>query len=124
LLGGWHVAYEGHGGRLTWTRNNDWARPRYNWARWYPKLLPGRYEVFAFIPERYTTTSNARYWVAHADGNTLQTVDQSANGGRWISLGTYRFTGSRGEYVSLSDITGETRLTRLIAFDAIKWAPR
>jgi len=122
--GGWHVANEGQGGRLTWTRNNDWARPRYNWARWYPKLSPGRYEVLAFIPERYTTTSNARYWVAHADGNTLQTVDQSANGNRWVSLGTYRFTGGAGEYVSLSDITGETRLTRLIAFDAIKWVPR
>jgi hypothetical protein len=123
-FGGWHVAYEGQGGRLTWTRNNDWARPFYNWARWYPKLSPGRYEVFAFIPERYTTTSNARYWVAHADGNTWQTVDQSANGGRWVSLGTYRFTGGGGEYVSLSDITYETRLTRLIAFDAIKWVPR
>ncbi len=122
--GGWHTASEGHGGRLTWTRNNDWARPRYNWARWYPKLSPGRYEVFAFIPERYTTTSNARYWVAHADGNTLQTVDQSANGNRWVSLGTYRFSGNAGDYVSLSDITDETRLTRLIAFDAIKWSPR
>ena len=123
-LGGWHVAYEGHGGRLTWTRNNDQTRANYNWARWYPRLSPGMYEVLVFIPERYTTTSNARYWVAHADGNTLQVVDQSANGGRWVSLGTYRFTGNGGEYVSLSDITYETRLTRLIAFDAIKWVPR
>jgi hypothetical protein len=121
---GLRKAYEGHGGRLTWTRNNDWERPNYNWARWYPSLEPGRYEVFAFVPDRYTTTSNARYWIAHADGYALRTVDQSANGDRWVSLGTYRFDGKGGEYVSLSDVTYESRLSRLIAFDAIKWVPR
>jgi hypothetical protein len=122
--GGWHTADEGYGDRLTWTRNNDWARPNYNWARWYPKLAAGRYEVMAFIPERYTTTSSARYWIAHANGYVLRVVDQSANGGRWVSLGTYRFNGVPNEYVSLSDATYESRLTRLIAFDAVKWVPR
>ena len=121
---GWRAAYEGYGGHLTWTRNNDWARPRYNWARWYPNLKPGRYEVFAFIPERYTTTSNARYWIAHADGYTLRAVDQSANRNRWVSLGTFGFDGGDDEYVSLSDVTFESRLSRLIAFDAVKWEPR
>jgi hypothetical protein len=121
---GWHWAYEGHGGRLAWTRNNDWARPNYNWARWYPSLMPGRYEVLVFIPERYTTTSNARYWVAHASGFTLRAVNQSANGGRWVSLGTYWFNGGGDAYVSLSDETFEPRLSRLIAFDAVKWVPR
>jgi hypothetical protein len=121
---GWHTADEGYGDHLTWTRNNDWARYNYDWARWYPKLSPGRYEVFAFVPERYTTTANARYWIAYASGFTSRVVDQSANGGRWVSLGTYRFSGTPGEYVSLSDVTGEPRLTRLIAFDAVKWVPR
>jgi hypothetical protein len=123
-VGGWRTADEGYGDRLTWTRNNDWARPNYNWARWYPKLAAGRYEVMAFIPERYTTTDGARYWVAHANGYTLRVVDQSANSGRWVSLGTYRFNGVPNEYVSLSDATYESRLTRLIAFDAVKWVPR
>jgi PA14 domain len=122
--GGWHTALEGYGNHLIWTRNNDWARPRYNWARWYPRLSPGMYEVMAFIPERYTTTSNARYWISHAGGYTLRIVDQSANSNRWISLGTYRFNGAANEYVSLNDTTYEPRLTRLVAFDAIKWVPR
>jgi hypothetical protein len=122
--GGWHMANEGFGNRLTWTRNNDRARSNYNWARWYPKLAAGRYEVMAFIPERYTTTGGARYWIAHANGYTLRVVDQSANGGRWVWLGTYRFNGVPNEYVSLSDTTYESRLTRLIAFDAVKWVPR
>jgi hypothetical protein len=121
---GWHVAYEGHDGRLLWTRNNDWARANYNWARWYPDLAAGRYEVLVFVPERYTTTANARYWVSHADGLTLRVVNQSTNGNRWVSLGTYRFAGDDGDYVSLADATYETRLSRLIAFDAVKWVPQ
>ncbi len=121
---GWRTAAEGHGNRLTWTRNNDWARYNYNWARWYPRLAPGRYEVLVYIPYRYSTTSNARYWVAHASGFTLRAVNQSANGDRWVSLGTYWFNGTSNEYVSLSDTTYEPRLTRLIAYDAVKWVPR
>jgi hypothetical protein len=35
-----------------------------------------------------------------------------------VSLGTYRFTGSGAGYISLYDITCETRRARLIAFDA------
>ncbi len=121
---GWRTVAEGYNGRLTWTRNNDRTRSNYNWARWYPALAPGRYEVFVFIPERYSTTSRARYWVSHADGFTLHTVNQSANGNRWVSLGTYRFRGTRADYVSLADVTYEPRVSRLIAFDAVKWEPR
>ncbi len=121
---GWRTASEGYNSRLTWTRNNDVERSNYNWARWYPSLAPGRYEVYVYIPERYTTTSRAVYWVSHAEGYTQRVVDQSTNGNRWVSLGAYRFRGTRDDYVSLNDITSEERLTRLIAFDAAKWEPR
>ncbi len=121
---GWRTALEGYGGHLTWTRNNDRVRPNYNWARWYPSLAPGRYEVFAYIPERYTTTSQARYWISHAGGFSRRIVSQSVNGNRWVSLGTYRFRGTRADYVSLADVTFEPRVTRLIGFDAVKWEPR
>ncbi len=122
--GAWHTAREGYGGSLTWTRNNDWARPNYNWARWYPELAAGRYEVLVYVPERYTSTSKARYWVSHCDGYTLRLVDQAANGGRWVSLGTYRFCGVLPhDHVALSDVTYEPYVSRLIAFDAVKWVP-
>jgi hypothetical protein len=120
----WRTVYEGYNGRLLWTKNNDYVRPNYNWGRWYPKLAAGRYEVFVYIPYRYTTTSHARYWVSHADGLTLRTVDQSSNGDRWVSLGTYRFRGTRDDYLSLADVTFEPYLSRLIAWDAAKWVPR
>lgn len=120
---GWHSAAEGYGGRLTWTRNNDWQRENYNWARWYPDLEPGRYQVFVYIPDRYTTTAGARYVISHAGTYTSRVVDQSIDGDRWISLGSYWFDGDGDEYVLLSDVTYETRLSRLIAFDAAKWVP-
>lgn len=121
---GWRNQSEGYGGHLTWTLNNDWARQDYNWGRWYPNLSAERYEVFVYIPERYTTASAARYWISHADGFTLRVVNQSESGSRWISLGTYRFRGDDRDYVSLSDVTYESRLSRLVAWDAMKWEPR
>ena len=124
VAGGWRTAAEGYGSRLTWTRNNDYARYNYNWARWQPDLAPGRYEVFVYIPYSYTTTSGARYWISHRDGFTLRVVDQSVNGERWVSLGTYQFRGTRDDYVSLADVTYEQRLSRLISFDAVKWESR
>ena len=77
-----------------------------------------------YIPDRYTTTGAANYWVSHRGGLTKRVVSQSANGDRWVSLGTYDFAGTSKDYVSLSDVTGEVRLSRLIAFDAMKWEPR
>jgi hypothetical protein len=120
----WSTAPEGFGNRLTWTRNSDAVRPDSNTARWYARLAPGRYEVFAFIPERYTTTSQARYVISHADGRSVRVVSQEANGNRWMSLGTYRFRGTQDDYVELSDVTFEPDKTLLVAFDAMRWEPR
>lgn len=122
--GGWHTVGEGYNGQLHWTRNNDQVRYNYNWARWYPVLSAGRYEVFVYIPDRYTTTANARYWISHRDGYTVRAVNQSAHGGEWVSLGTYWFRGDNRDYVSLADVTFEPYLSRLIAFDAVMWQAR
>ena len=51
-------------------------------------------------------------------------VNQSINGGRWVSLGTYQFLGTSDDYVALENVTSEQNLTRMIAFDAMKWEPR
>jgi hypothetical protein len=120
----WLAGQGGVDGDLTWTQNNDRARPNYNWARWYPALQAGRYEVYVHVPLYDATTSNARYWVAHHDGFTLRQVNQSAHNDQWVSLGTYHFRGAGGEYVSLSDITYEPYLSTRIGFDAVKWVPR
>ena len=121
---GWHAAAEGYGSHLFWTKNNDKARPNYDWGRWYPKLAPGRYEVFVYIPYRYTTSATAQYWISHAGGLTLRVVNQSAYGNQWVSLGTYQFQGNSKDYLSLADVTYEPYLSRIIAWDAAKWESR
>ena len=120
----WHTEPEGYGGDLTWTRNNDIRRTGYNWARWHADLEAGHYEVFVYIPELHATTSKARYWVSHLGGYTLRVVDQSENGGRWVSLGGYMFRGTPDDHVSLSDVTYEPYVSRLVAFDAVKWVAK
>ena len=62
--------------------------------------------------------------MSHAGGYTQRIVNQSATSGQWVSLGTYTFRGTAQDYVSLSDVTYEPYLTRLIGFDAVKWVPR
>ena len=121
---GWRYVSEGYDGTLTWTYNNYNVQPYYNWARWYPALSAGWYEVFAHIPYNYSTTVQARYWVKHSGAYRLKIVNQSASGNQWVSLGTYYFNGLGGEFVSLADVTYETYRTRLIAFDAVKWVPK
>jgi hypothetical protein len=121
---GWHSASVGHTGHMLWTLNNDVRRADYNWARWYPQLIAGRYEVFAFVPRLHANTQRATYWIAHADGFSSRIVDQSRLADAWASLGTYRFDGTGDEYVSLNDITGEPRLSRRIGFDAVRWSRR
>lgn len=120
----WHTESQGYRGRLLWSRTNNRVQPNYNWGQWRPSLEPGRYEVFAYIPNEFTTTPQARYWIVHAGQARLRVVDQSANGGAWVSLGTYFFDGSGNEYVSLADVTFESDASRLIAWDAVRWEPR
>ncbi|MGC9335263.1 MAG: PA14 domain-containing protein [Anaerolineae bacterium] len=120
----WRRELEGYNGDLLWTKNNDYVRSNYNWARWYPNLKAGRYEVFVYVPHRFTTTAKARYWISHADGYKMRIVNQSAYSNQWVSLGTYRFQGNKNDYVSLADVTYEPYLSRLIAWDAVKWVRR
>lgn len=125
---GWQTADEGYGGHLTWSWNTGslvrWQWPGPNYGRWTPDLGPGRYEVFVFVPERYSTSSQAHYMIEHRDRVVTRTVDQSANGDRWVSLGTYWFSGGGQESVSLGTPTSEVHHSRLLAFDAVKWVPR
>ena len=76
------------------------------------------------VPEQYSTCSRAHHWVSHAGGFTQRSVDQNGDGNRWISLDTGQFTGTRADYVSLADETYEPYLKSMVAWDAMKGAPR
>lgn len=121
---GFRTEAEGYNGQLTWTQNNEVQRADYNFARWYPTLTARNYEVYAYLPDRFTTTTYARYTISHRDGLATVVIDQSKFSNEWVSLGTHPFTGTRGDYVALSDVTSEPALTTLLAFDAVRFVPR
>ncbi len=117
----WQEETVGHSDHLFWTNNNDKTRTGYNWGRWSPDLEAASYEVFVYIPSNHATTGNARYWISHSGGFTLREVDQSQHSDQWVSLGTYTFSGTNEDYISLSDVTYETYLSTKVAWDAMKW---
>jgi hypothetical protein len=122
---GWSAFANGYGGIAYWTYNNAYTQYRYNWARW--NLPPTRacyYEVSVYIPGRVATTRSARYWIAHNGKYESRRVNQSAYTNQWVSLGTFDFHGRGGEYVSLSDVTGERFLSTIVVMDSVNFAPR
>lgn len=80
-------------------------------ATWTPDLVEaGRYEVQAWFPADANTTTSARYVVQHPGGSSTVTVNQKAQGGAWVPLGTWEFAAGTGSSVVLSAVSaGYTR---------------
>jgi hypothetical protein len=117
----WYTAPFGFQGAMLWTYAA--AAEESNWAEWRPNLpKAGRWEVWVFIPESHATTTNARYRVIHADGQTEVAVNQSKYFNDWVLLGTFPFEKGQG-YVRLSDVTGEQTQGNppRVGFDAVCW---
>jgi hypothetical protein len=122
---GWFPFANGYYGTAFWTYNNAYTLYRYNWARW--SLPPTRacwYEVSVYLPQRVATTGNAKYWIAHNSRYESRRVNQAVYTNQWVSLGTFDFHGRGGEYVSLSDVTGERFLSTIVVVDSVNFAPR
>ncbi|MCI0478655.1 MAG: PA14 domain-containing protein [Anaerolineales bacterium] len=122
---GWNAFANGYYGIAYWTYNNAYTRYLYNWARWHlPPTRACHYEVSVYLPQRVATTRHARYSIAHNGRYESRSVNQSAYTNQWVSLGTFDFHGRGGEYVSLTDVTGEPFLSTLVVFDSVNFAPR
>jgi hypothetical protein len=90
LEGDWGTsdkAEEKYGDQYFFVRPGDKGRARYT-----PRLpKAGLYEVFAWWNSRGTRFDAVPYVVNHAGGSETVAVDQNKQGGRWVSLGRYRF---------------------------------
>jgi RHS repeat-associated protein len=73
----------------------------FSWTLNVPQA--GTYEVFARYPTVSGAADNAKYTVRHGGGSTVRTVNQTANAGSWVSLGSYAFTEGNSHEISLSD---------------------
>jgi len=94
-----------------------------NWAEWRPNVpSSGVYEVDAyapFCPTGQSETAGATYAISDINGSTTVTIDQEANLGTWMRLGTYNFAAGNSNVIRLSDLT-VTDSGHVIWFDAIR----
>jgi hypothetical protein len=111
----------GYGGDMYWTYVNGSTVS--NSARWTPILGgSGTYQVSVFVPRCNATSQQATYRIVHDGVTDVRSVNQNAYYDAWVSLGSFAFAGSGGEYVELTDATGESYTTRrLLAVDAVRW---
>lgn len=106
----------------TWSTQN--GSDSSNWGEWdLSWVANGRYELTAYIPyciNNSSETSGARYQIHHADGMSVQQVNQFNHVGEWVSLGEYTLDDS--SYLRLTDLTStDTGLG--VWFDAVRLRP-
>jgi hypothetical protein len=111
----------GYGGDMYWTYVNGSVVS--NSARWTPALGgPGTYQISVYVPRCNGTSQQARYRIVHNGVTEVRTVNQNVVYDAWVSLGSFAFTGAGGEYVELTDATGESYTTRRqLAVDALRF---
>jgi hypothetical protein len=115
----------GVGGQSYWT-NNSTSYP-VNYGKWVPRLpAAGNYEVLAYIPRDYSSSTNVRYRILHHGQRHDRVIGQNRYHDQWVSLGTYYFNARNTGYESVLvyDNTREPYTSRTIAFDAIKFVRR
>ncbi len=120
----WWEASLGYLNHMYWTYVNGTAVS--NYVRWTPNLPSagsGNYTVYVFVPRNYATSQQAKYRVRHSGRDDYSApVNQALYYDQWVSIGTYAFSATGGEYVELTDATGEAYSTgRKLGFDAVKF---
>jgi hypothetical protein len=118
----WHEASIGYNGHMFWTYNNQSTID--NYSRWQPNLSTGgagTYAVYVYIPNNYANTTNATYTIFHNGAVDTRAINQNIYYNQWVLLGSFYFSANGSEYVQLVDKTGETAVTKMIGFDAVKW---
>lgn len=116
------------------TLNTNKTANSTNSGKWKPNIpLGGQYKVEVYIghhiginwscPTKYVNgdTSDARYKIYYAGGNTTKVINQLPLDNQWAYLGTYYFNAGTAGYVFLNDLNGETSLTRTVSFNVVRF---
>lgn len=119
----WYSRAMGYGGQLNWTWNG--STQVHNWAKWHPYVpTAGNWEVYVYVASNYFGSKQATYQIHHNGTRDDRVLNQNIYYNKWVSLGTFYFSGGSNEYVYLGDNTGEPYATRYVGFDAIKFVRR
>ncbi|MER6617024.1 DNRLRE domain-containing protein [Streptomyces xantholiticus] len=68
----------------------------------------GTYEVFVRHGDVTGAATNAPFKITHAGGEVTKPVNQTTRSGEWVSLGSYSFTESGTQKVTLTDLADGT----------------
>ncbi len=85
-------------------------------ARWIPDVdVPGMYLVYVWYASDTNRSTKAPFTIVYDGGSTTVEVNQTANGGKWDPIGIFPFIAGIHGYVQLSNGTGESASTYVVA---------
>lgn len=92
----------------------------FNSGRWQaPFAKSGVYAVRVYLPGEPNMAANVRYDVV-ANGQTKNvSLNQTTNPKKWVSLGSFTFSGQGYEYVELTNVTGSA--SGHVVFSAVEF---
>jgi hypothetical protein len=89
-------------------------------ARWTPKITrPGNYDIYVMYAGGADRTTSANYRVVYDGGAQTVPVDQTANGGVWVSLGKWPLATGTAGYVELTNASADAG--KVVVADAVKF---
>jgi len=127
----WYRNGNGQNGGSWWTRNSAyWVGPTWDdYAAWAPKIpATANYTVEVFIPD-YATARKVWYEVySCGDQRNNVAVDQLANRGKWLTLGTFCMPAGqatpgahKGGNITLTDVDdGQPSLKNVVVWDTLR----
>jgi RHS repeat-associated protein len=86
----------------------------FTWTPTFPSA--GAYQVYARWPASSANTGAAQYTVTRDGGTSTVTLNQKQNGGSWVLLGSYQFTPSSGQKVTLAASSDGTTIADAMLF--------
>jgi murein DD-endopeptidase MepM/ murein hydrolase activator NlpD len=115
----WYYDATGYNGNSVYTGAMSSISKSTNWGIWGAYInTPGIYDVYAYWPKKADNATAVTYRVFSADGVNDVQINQSADGDRWVKLGTYHF--NQDSYtVILTDYNKGTG--KRVYFDAVQW---
>jgi hypothetical protein len=96
----------GHWGYDVRTNAKGLGLESFTWQLNIPQ--DGTYEVFTRHGDVTGAATDAPFKITHASGEVTKPVDQTQRSGEWVSLGSYSFTESGTQKVTLSDLADGT----------------
>ncbi len=91
-------------------------------VRWQPTIpSAGDYQVFVWYPGATNRPTDARYTVYYNGGSQAVTVNQTANAGQWVLLGTFNFAAGSTSNGRVTLTNRSSISNKRVAADAVRF---